>query len=205
MSSLFRRRIGIPEVCGHFRNRSIGWSIGAVTSPIAVSNGGLSGAVKCERDGTNILVLPNDLARCSISSVAKACSSFGRSLLSFSLMCSERSFMRALIVDSKRGSAGFMFWKTLSCSLTCNGLLATFKRIFVQISTPIDVLYGPCPPWRGCPGASSRTLGRRPGPLQLSDEPIPTWIDSTIGSSPCHQCSSEYCCNTLQSLGDPPW
>ena len=54
--------LGDSDVSGHFRNRSARRSMGAVRSPTAVSNGGLSGAVGWERDGTNIFVRPKLLA-----------------------------------------------------------------------------------------------------------------------------------------------
>jgi hypothetical protein len=109
---------GLITSSGHLRKKSATWSIGAASSPTAVSQGGLFGALGCDRLGTNIFVRPNDLARRSLSAGVIACSSLTKSLVSSSSMCVARSFIRDLIVGMKSGSDGSMSWNFLSFSLT---------------------------------------------------------------------------------------
>lgn len=103
---------------GNLRNKSPRWSIGAVISPTAVSNGGLSGANGCERVGRNIFVRPNDFESSRLSSSDNTFSIAGRSSDSSSLICWRRSLMRASIVGTNVWSDGASFWNRFRSFLT---------------------------------------------------------------------------------------
>jgi hypothetical protein len=77
---------------GNFRKRSATLSTGAVINPIAISKGGYSPALGWLRVGTKALVLLKLLAMDSDSPAEdwRADSMAGRSLVSSSLMCSDK-------------------------------------------------------------------------------------------------------------------
>jgi hypothetical protein len=71
---------------GDFLNRLAMWSIGAVSSPMMVSNGGFLPALRWLRNGTNAFVLPKLFAIDSGPERSRTSSSAGRSWISSSLI-----------------------------------------------------------------------------------------------------------------------